>query len=290
MEAFEDLITRFAAEVADDSAESVAAAIGKSHRSHLIDGTDLKGVERADDAVRAARKTLDPHLRDVVNQHVGPGHALKSMEEFEALRHMKAADLTAEQVNSLNSIRRAMGVPPIDTDLVKVVDLNTGLAKIGGGDPNLGGFFVTKADLGPANSSQEMIDALRLDYDGTAFSGGGPHVVIETKMTDTIQSQARIPRNSGYANGDGLEFVEDLNYPNTGNGFISSKDGRLRPESRMQNPAEMPADVTVMKFKNADGTAREVEALVDGVPTTASEWKLVVDPLDPARRIWVPNQ
>jgi hypothetical protein len=156
---------------------------------------------------------------------------------------------------------------------------------------NLSGFFVAKADLGPATNTQEMIDALRLDYDGSPFSGLRGHVTIETKMTPAIQGQTRIPKNRGFATGSPGECVENLAFPNTGNGMIPSRDGRLRPEWRLpRNPdgssvrVPMPAEQTVMKFKGADGSPQAIT--VGG--RTASTWKLVPDASTESGYRWDP--
>ncbi len=50
----------------------------------------------------------------------------------------------------------------------------------------------------------------------------------------------------------------------------------------------MPTDVTVMKFKNADGSPRVVTIDVGGVPTTGSNWVLRPHATDPGRFVWEP--
>jgi len=236
---------------------------------------------------------LDPHLRNYVTPHIGPDAAFKSMEEFEALRFMRAENLKPEQVSAINAIRVAMGLPAVGTDLVKVVDLNTALTKLTGGDPNLTGFFLTKGDLGDVTTSQQMIDAVRLDYPESPFSAGTPHVLIETKVSSAIQSQTRVPKNSGFSTGDASEYVENLDFPNTGNGIIASKDGRLRGELRFPKDANgqsiavpMDPEVTVMRFKNPDGTPKVVTN--SATNQTASDWKLVPDAASPSGFRWDP--
>ncbi len=119
------------------------------------------------------------------------------------------------------------------------------------------------------------------------FSGTAPHVLIDTRMSDALQSQTRIPRDGGHLNGHPLEMEipsGSSGYPNTGNGLISSKDGRLRPEWGMQQATPMPTDVTVMKFKNANGSPMLVTH--PGTGQVASDWSLVG--IGPGQYRWDP--
>jgi hypothetical protein len=294
-EAVKDLTTKFPAGAADDSLESVGEAIQKTYDEVLISAPDPRGIERLDNAIDSARGVLNPHLRDVVTPHIGPNGAFKSMEEFEALRFIKAENLRPDQVAAINAIRIAMGVPSIGEDLVKVVDLNSALAKLTGGDPNLTGFFMKKAHLGPVSTTDDMIGAVRLDYPGSPFDSAAPHVVIETKVSSAIQSQTRVPKNGGFSTGHPSEYVENLDYPNTGNGLIASRDGRLRGELRFPKDANgqsiavpMDPEVTVMRFKNADGTPKTVTN--SATNQSASDWVLKERvPGDPSQGfVWEP--
>lgn len=97
-----DLIAKFPSNVADDSTESVKTAFKKSYGNELVDtpggpNHDPFGKKRVDEAAAAARATLHPHLRNFVTPHIGANQAIKSMEEFEALRFMRAENLTDAQ-------------------------------------------------------------------------------------------------------------------------------------------------------------------------------------------------
>ncbi|MBE7455462.1 MAG: hypothetical protein HS102_02340 [Planctomycetia bacterium] len=293
-DALDDLVPKMTANLseaaADDAVEGVGEAITRSYRDKFPvqgDPKDLKALTRVDEAVEAGRRALDSHLRNIVSPHIGPDKAIKSMEEFEVLRHMQANNLKPAEVQALNAIRQAIGLPNVNDDLVKVLDLDTAVGKLTTGDPNLTGFFGKKADLGNVTTTEQLIGAQRLDYDGSPFNSGSPHVILETKMTQSLSGNAKIPRHGGYLDGSSNEFQipqGSRKYPNTGNGLISSTDGRLRPESYMSTATGMPENVTIMKVRNADGSPRIISA--NG--QSASEWKLVE--YEPAKFRWDPIQ
>ena len=193
------------------------------------------------------------------------------MEEFEALRFLRADNITPQQVQALNTIRRAMDAPANGTELVKVIDQDIARNMLRDGNPNMGGFFLTRTELGDVRTSQDAIDALRLDYPNSTFAADRPHVIIETQMTSRMKDRTAIPRSEGYANGDPLEVRYDGEYPYTGNGMIASRDGRLRPEWRLREATEMAPDTSVMRFRNPDGTPLRVSI----GSSSASDWRLV---------------
>lgn len=258
----------------DDSVESVGIAFHETNRSEFAPSPnqtpDPFGKRRVDEAVNAATHTFDPHLRHVVNQHIGPDRAIESMEEFEALRFLRADNITPQQVQALNTIRRAMDAPANGTELVKVIDQDFARNMLRDGNPNMGGFFLTRTELGDVRTSQDAIDALRLDYPNSTFAADRPHVIIETQMTSRMKDRTAIPRSEGYANGDPLEVRYDGEHPYTGNGMIASRDGWLRPEWRLREATEMTPDTSVMRFRNPDGT--DLRVTINGV--TASAWSL----------------
>lgn len=212
------------------------------------------------------------------------------MQEFEALRFMKAENLTVEQIDAINQIRKAVPLPSNQSPLVKALTPDQAIAKLQNGDPKLTGFFATQDDLGNVATSDELVNALRLDYDGSSFSAGAPHVLMETRMTNTLSDQTRIPKSGGYLDGDPLEHEltgPSALYPNTGNGMIASKDGRLRPEWYMETPTNMPPNQTFMRYRNPDGMPLSVTVEIDGIPVTASDWMMVPHPTIQGAFQWV---
>lgn len=281
-----------AGKLADESLDSVSSAACKTYR-RAPNGNgvpDPKDLQRVDEAIAAAQRQLHQGYRSTVESFVGPDHAIKSMQEFEALRFMRAEDLTGPQVTALNTIRAALGMPQQGTKVTKILPLNQGVAKVADGDPNLSGFFARSSDVFDANTTSKLIDRLRLDRPGTDFLPNSPHVVVETNVNGAIQSNARIPRSSTYSNGSSDEFIQNLDYPYTGNGFPGSRDGHLLPEYTTAATA-MDAGVdavgqpnTVMRFRFDDGTP--YPQTING--QTASDWMLIVDPDNPELRRWSP--
>lgn len=90
-----------------------------------------------------------------------------------------------------------------------------------------------------------------------------------------------MPRSSGFGGNVPGE------YPYTGNGFAASLDGHLTPEWKLNNATVMEPDVTIMSFKNADGSPRVVSM---GGAGESDRWVLRrVDPNDPqAGYFWEP--
>jgi len=97
------------------------------------------------------------------------------------------------------------------------------------------GFVAKKTDAGTdvfANSD-DMIEGLRLDYDG-GFQGETSVGVIEwpNDATDTID----IPFGPGFSSAP----LDTAPYPFVGNGFTSTTSGRLVSEYKAGNPIVPP--------------------------------------------------
>ena len=267
-EQFEELVERIPKAVQDDSVESVGSAVNKTYRDEYVlrpdsPNYDPKGKERIDEAISAATTTRRGNIDNFINPHVGPGRPFKSHEEFEACLRMRAQNLTREQAQGINAIREAIGIPAKNSRLVKILDVDRARDMLRNGDPNLSGFFAERTHVDDLVTRQstttQYSDRLRLDRPGTPFVDGAPHVILETKMTSAIQTNAKIPRSSGYANGNPQEYVEDLPYPNGGHGFALSKDGYNVPETTTKPTAmsagqELAVPDTILRFRFDDGT------------------------------------
>lgn len=73
----------------------------------------------------------------------------------------------------------------------------------------------------------------------------------------------------------------------------ASLDGYLMPEFGVGSAVMKAGDgalgqpATVLRFKFADGSPFPQTISVNGVPMTASEWKLFVDPKNAELHLWV---
>ena len=98
-----------------------------------------------------------------------------------------------------------------------------------------------------------------------------------------VAGNAFVPRSGGFGgnlNGD---------YPYVGNGFAASLDGHLTPEWRLSSSTMMEPDVTIMSFRNADGSPRVVS--MGGAGESDRCVLRQVDPSDPqAGNYWEPQQ
>lgn len=159
----------------------------------------------------------------------------------------------------------------------------------------LHGFFTERQYVddildGSPGTTAQLNNRLRLDRPGTPFVDGAPHVVLETKMTPTVYNNAKIQRSSGYSTGSADEFVENLDYPNSGNGFALSKDGYNVPETttpptQMSAGEELGVPDTIMRCKFDDGrpypqtigtqTSSDwaLREVVPGDPTFGYQWE-----------------
>jgi thrombospondin type 3 repeat protein/dockerin type I repeat protein len=271
----------------DESLDSITSAMASTYRRSPNGAgiPEVSDILRVDEAVAAAVHARTSHYRTVVGPFIGEDHVIKSMNEFEALRFMRAENLAAEQVTAMNTIRAAMGMPVAGTRVTKVLPLNQGLSNIQDGGSSLSGYFARQTDTYDATTTAHLIDRLRLDRPGTDFLPGSPHVILETKVNAGIASNARIPRSSNFSNGSPDEYVENLGYPFTGNGMPASRDGHVLPEFTMTSTT-MDAGLdaasqpnTVMRFRHSDGSP--YPRTVNGV--TASDWMLKqIDPNDAA--------
>ncbi|QOJ18145.1 MAG: FG-GAP repeat protein [Phycisphaeraceae bacterium] len=288
-ETFDDLVDRIAINAVSDeaiaqSAESVATAVRRTYHDAVpgAPNPDPKAAARVDDAVFAARQTMHGHLRSYVTPYVGEGKAFKTMEEFEACRFMRGENLRADQVQALNAIRGAIGAIPVGAEVVKVVNFSDAVNRISDSNGQLAGFFTRKADLEGAGNAGQVIERLRLDYDGSAFTAAESYALIETRMSVSLASNTRIPRSSGYATGGADERLINAAAPYTGNGLAASRDGRLAPEWHTTSTL-MEVDVTVIAFKNADGTPRVVTI---GGGGSSDRWVLRPNPGSPTGVVW----
>jgi len=255
VDSFDDLLVKLDGlgdEVGGESARGIGEAIEKTYKNAPNGVNNPKNLQRVDEAVGAAARQYDSHLRGLVTPHIGPDKAFKSMEEFEAMRFMRAEDLRPDQVAAINAIRDSVIDLGSNTEVAKAVSLSQAMARLQNGNPNLTGFFTRKQDLAGANSAGEMIARVRPEYSGSPFFEGEAFAVIETKGV-AIANNATVPRSSGF----GGSVVEE--YPYVGNGFAASLDGHLTPEWKLNGATVMESDVTVMAFRNADGSPQTVQ-------------------------------
>jgi len=168
--------------------------------------------------------------------------------------------------------------------------------------------FVTKADDTAgvpgrplnrgSNSVPGVNDAMALDYQDSPFSGG--YAVIDFDATVEIAGAARVPKSASFYDGGNDRYIPDDEptlasmivpfkekpnaYPYTGNGFLASRDGTLRPEFHLQpdnpngsNAFDLPAGAVISKY-DANGNLLERRRLTRGIDNDGEafdEWVVI---------------
>lgn len=273
-----------AADAADDAVEDVSEAIQRSYRSRLASTNPevLHNADRINDAVRAARQPLDGEYRQYVESFLGPNGAIRTMEEFEALRHLRAEELAEVNpaiVSRLNLVREILPLPATGAVIRKVVNDTRAIERLNNGTSTLSGFCAHGDDLPADLPMQALYERLRLDYDESGFVVDGGYSVIETRASSALAANIRIPRKGGFITGSPREIdcPGDM-YPFVGNGWSTSRDGHLTPEYKMSEATNMAAGEmngvvqTTITFRDADGALRTVTR---SNGDSASRWKLI---------------
>lgn len=290
-----------ASELADESVGSIATAVGKQLKRNPSAGgiPSAQDLEIADEAMTAALRQLNPQNRAVIEPFIGPKHAFRAMEEFEALRYLPASSLHPEQVTLMRTVRLALGTISPGESVSKVIPLNGQFGAVNmltQGNPNLTGFFARTNDLQGATTTGQLIDRLRIDNVPFNFQPNSPFAIIETRATAQIAADSRIPLGNGYYAGHPLtEEVDNLARPYVGSGFTASRDAHVVSELRIQGGGARAmaagtdaqgAPLTILRCRFSDGTP--YPQTIGG--HTASDWRLMlVDPANPsAGTFWEP--
>lgn len=111
---------------------------------------------------------------------------------------------------------------------------------------NITGFVAKQEDAGSAvfHNTDEMVEGLRLDYDG-GFQGQTFVGVVEWDFA--AGTGIDIPRSTALGGS-----VNDP-YPYVGNGFSATKSGRLVPEYRLPGSVTPPEGAMLLQLSQ-DGT------------------------------------
>lgn len=203
------------------------------------------GGKGGDDALIAQQAALHPHLRNCVTPHIGADKAIKSMEEFEALRFMRAENLTAAQRQSMIAIRNAIPNPVTGTPMQRVIK-GTEIDSFIGQNRNITGFVAKQEDARSEvfHNTEEMVEGLRLDYDG-GFQGQTSVGLVEWDFAPGTSFE--VTRSTALGS-----TVNDP-YPYVGDGFSATKSGRLVPEYRVPGSVTPPEGAKLLQL-NQDGT------------------------------------
>jgi len=274
---------------ADQAMKRVGDAVEATVRSAASNpGPSIRSV---DDAISNIDRVPTGHLRALTMSHIGPGKAFATVEEFEALRVLPVQNLGDAQRNALRAIREGVIAVGVGMPIKKILSVTEATSRLGTGDASFKGFFVRAQDVAGANSAGELSRRLRTDYNRSSFFDSEPFVELETVADAGIAARAKVPMHDSVAGSPppaGVLIHGDPP-PYTGNGFTGSLDGHLTPEFVVSrnNPATLQPGVTIMRFKNADGSPRSISL---GAAGASDRWVLRArDPSDLSRGyFWEP--
>lgn len=156
-----------------------------------------------------------------------------SLAEFIVLEGKSAADLTAAELNIINSIRDAIPHPTATTIMQKAIPKSDIGKYLDGTYTSCRGFVSTAEDAKHLTTFEDIYYGMRLDYSQTPFhlSDGSCGVIRFRAQNSSSAIVPKSPTNGG---------VETASMPFTGHGFTSGNNGRLGvPELQMSSFASI---------------------------------------------------
>ncbi|HEL0601816.1 TPA: hypothetical protein TUS96_001905 [Streptococcus equi subsp. zooepidemicus] len=145
-----------------------------------------------------------------------------NLNEFKRLRMSRVSDMTELELNMMKDIREAIPHPTKQTVMSKVIPIeNVDNFLNGHWDPRARGYFSKLSDMKDVKNADDVINALRLDYEGTPYidvNGNNVNGFVRMEFTTNQIGDIEIP----YGKEMGGYYGDP--YPATGNGFTSSPD------------------------------------------------------------------
>ncbi len=188
------------------------------------------GVDKVKDSLVALKATPKTGgVDDVVAGSLGT--EISSMKEFHGLRNLDPGELTASQKARLKAIRDAIPGPANGETMQKVIKSADIEDYLDGTTEHIGGFVAKNADVGDLDTVDDLVEGLRLDYDG-GFSGETEVGLLEFPIPQG--NSAEIP----YSTSMGGSLATD--YPFSGNGFSATRKGKVVPEFRIGTAIDIP--------------------------------------------------
>ena len=128
-------------------------------------------------------------------------------------------------------------------------------------------------------------------------TGGSAYAIMESDSV-ALRNAAKKARGHGYETGAADEFnVSGERFPRQGNSLIASRDASVTMERSVPHGTSLSAGVdqlgtpsTTVRFRFADGSGYpHTFVRPDGTRIgPASDWMLIVDPANPADKMWIP--
>lgn len=147
-----------------------------------------------------------------------------TMDEFERWFAEPAILVPKSIIPKLKAIREAVPMPTPDTLLQKVIPYGQVEKYLKGSYTDIKGFIIRAADTADLGDFRKAYNALRLDYDGSQFNDVSDQFLGVIRFKTPDADRIVIPFSKEFGG------YQESGYPFTGNGFISTGNGKIRPE------------------------------------------------------------
>jgi hypothetical protein len=147
-----------------------------------------------------------------------------TMDEFERWFAEPAILVPRSVIPKLQAIREAVPMPTPDTLLQKVIPYGQVEKYLSGKYRDIGGFILRAEDAVDLGDFRKTYNSLRLDYDGSQFNDVSDQFLGVIRFKTPNVDRIEIPYSKEFG-GDQVN-----GYPFTGNGFIATGNGKIRPE------------------------------------------------------------
>ncbi len=222
--------------------EEYMAVVGRHYASNPA-GANVNRINDSLTALKADIQTTVGAGSDVA-AHLSSDPA--AMKRFQTLRCLDPADMTQAQRDFLTAIRNSIPAPDAGTRMQKAISIEEFQRYATGEFDTITGSVAVRShvsDLG--TSADDVISGLRLDYSGSNFAGSKSYATLEFDLPNADDVSIPYSQSMGGT-------VTDA-YPRTGNGFIATVDGKIRPEYTLGGGIDV-SNGTVLKKYAPDGT------------------------------------
>lgn len=151
-----------------------------------------------------------------------------TMDEFERWFAEPAILVPRSVIPKLKAIRDAVPMPTPDTLLQKVIPYGQVEKYLNGTRTEIRGFILRAEDAVDLGDFRKAYNSLRLDYDGSQFND------VSDQFLGVIRFKTRDVDGIGIPYSKEFGGKHEGSYPFTGNGFIATGNGKIRPEFVIQ--------------------------------------------------------
>jgi len=151
-----------------------------------------------------------------------------TMDEFERWFAEPAILVPRSVIPKLKAIRDAVPMPTPDTLLQKVIPYGQVEKYLNGTRTEIRGFILRAEDAVDLGDFRKAYNSLRLDYDGSQFND------VSDQFLGVIRFKTRDVDGIGIPYSKEFGSKHEGSYPFTGNGFIATGNGKIRPEFVIQ--------------------------------------------------------